>query len=680
MNAQGEAGPPNAAPPHRLSARHAWIAAALLAALVGVVAFVPALRTVDLTPLRGVLVSLVRAQTGRALTLGSGPAVRLSLSPALIGRNVALANAPWGSQPIMLRAKRVEVAVRALPLLLGRVEVTRVVLASPDLLLETDGRGHVNWTLQPPGGVQPSPKPRNGSSLLSHLRLREVRVTDASLRYRNGATGNEVRVAVPVMTLAPTGESRGDLDLRVALDVNGTSVSLRGVVGGPAAITGAQPFPFHVTATTAGATATLQGSVARLLELEGVEGTTSLDVSDPRGLSALLGVRLPRVSPFRISAGVRDAGRGFAVQPLRAEVGGTTLSGTLTYTPGPPRPLIAGELSGPRVDLAELFGGTARPQGQQKAQPASATRVFSSAPLALDWFNAVDAKVEVHAGTLVLADGVTASGAAAQGAISKGTLTLDPFSMTLGGGRLTGRLRLAAGHAPGLGVDLSGERVALTPLLGALGVDLPCDGCATNLTTSLQGAGTSVHEWMASLDGTARVEVGKGRLDTGTPNLGGDVLAQVLGAINPFHKTERTMDLRCGVVNVAVERGVVRFGKGVGAETSKLDLVASGTANLGKEVLDFEVHSRATQGLGLGLGSFSGAVRVTGPLTNPSVGLNPLDVAESTVTTVGAAAATGGISILAKRIWDRLFERSPCAAARRRRPHAPAEPGGPQKK
>jgi uncharacterized protein involved in outer membrane biogenesis len=671
MHAKAEPRPPQAVSPRRLSAPHAWIAVAVLAALFGVVAFVPALRTVDLTPLRGIVTSFVHGKTGRALELGQGPSLRLSLSPVLIAEDVTFANAPWGSHVPMLQAKRVEVAVRALPLLLGRLVVDRVVLTAPDLLVETDGRGHANWDLLPAtASRQPTASP-GGRPLLSHLRLREVRVTDASLRYRNGATGREARVAAPLIALVPTREFAGGLGLQAKLDLNHTSVALAGAVGGPAAIAGTQPFPFHVRASTNGATATLAGRIARLPELAGVQGSISIEVSDPSGLSAVLGLGLPKLSPFRISADVRGAERGFVAQPLHAQIGRTTLSGKVTFAPGSPRPVVVADLSGPCVALTELLGNSGHPRPAGGPPPARPAHLFSSSRWPLEWLNDVRADVKVKAATVDLGKGTTATSTSAHGTISNGTLTVDPLSMSLGGGRVTGRLRLTAGNPPVLAVDLDGNGVALTALLGALDIRLPCRGCASDLAVDLQGAGGSLHEWMTNLDGTVRLEVGKGELETGTLDLGGDVLAQAVEAINPFHKHDRFMELRCGVVNVAVERGVVRLGKGVAVETSMLDLMATGTADLGKELLDVEVRSRATQGLGLGLGSLAGAVRVHGPLAHPSLGLNPLGAAESTATTVGTAAATGGLSIVAKRIWEKLFARSPCAAARRRQPRAP---------
>ena len=57
---------------------------------------------------------------------------------------------------------------------------------------------------------------------------------------------------------------------------------------------------------------------------------------------------------------------------------------------------------------------------------------------------------------------------------------------------------------------------------------------------------------MTSLDGTLRVEVGKGQLETGAPNLGSDVLAQVVDAINAAFRTAAAGPLK-GILAVSEE-------------------------------------------------------------------------------------------------------------------------------
>ncbi|MFC7539484.1 hypothetical protein ACFQU2_08465 [Siccirubricoccus deserti] len=89
---------------------------------------------------------------------------------------MALANMPSGSRPEMLRMRRAEVELALLPLLSRRVEVRRLVLVAPDLLLETDKAGQPNWAFAPPGAApapalprrrQLRPRRRSGSSASS---------------------------------------------------------------------------------------------------------------------------------------------------------------------------------------------------------------------------------------------------------------------------------------------------------------------------------------------------------------------------------------------------------------------------------------------------------------------------------------------------------------------------------
>jgi len=119
--------------------RWPWILLAIVIALP--LAGYLALRSfVDADALRPRLVTAVRDAIGRELSVG-GIGLGLSLRPSVVLADVALANAPGGSRPAMLTARRAKVQVALLPLLSRRIEVLRVELDQPDLLLETDAAG-----------------------------------------------------------------------------------------------------------------------------------------------------------------------------------------------------------------------------------------------------------------------------------------------------------------------------------------------------------------------------------------------------------------------------------------------------------------------------------------------------------------------------------------------------------
>jgi len=78
------------------------IAALLMVALV-VTAYL-ILITYDYNKLKPEIIRAVKDATGRELTLGGDIELAIGLSPSLVVADVMLANAPWGSQPQMMKA------------------------------------------------------------------------------------------------------------------------------------------------------------------------------------------------------------------------------------------------------------------------------------------------------------------------------------------------------------------------------------------------------------------------------------------------------------------------------------------------------------------------------------------------------------------------------------------------
>ena len=290
--------------------------------------------------------------------------------------------------------------------------------------------------------------------------------------------------------------------------------------------------------------------------------------------------------------------------------------------------------------------------------------MFPAEPLRLDALNAVDATVNLRLENLRLPSGTQVRSLEAGAVLASGQLDVDRFSLALGGGRISGSLHVRSGRRSGFEAKLDGDGVALAALLGAAGTSAGVEGAATDLTVALSGNGSSLHEWMASLDGKVRVVVGPGSFESRTLAFGGDVLTQALAAVNLDRTGASRTELRCAVVNVPVSAGVAHLDNRVAAETSRFDLAVSGSVNLGTEVLDLDLRSRATQGLGLGLANLATLARVSGPFSAPSLTLDPKDALE-TAYSLRSLFKTRGRSLVQDRIRQRAFPDSPCKTALR---------------
>ena len=126
--------------------RLAGIGLLLLIVLVAAVYMV--LSTYDYNKLKPHLARMVKDATGRQLRLDGNLELALGLVPALVASDAALANASWGSRPEMIKAEKLRLQARLLPLLSRTVELTHVGLEGVEVLLETDAKGRRNWVFK----------------------------------------------------------------------------------------------------------------------------------------------------------------------------------------------------------------------------------------------------------------------------------------------------------------------------------------------------------------------------------------------------------------------------------------------------------------------------------------------------------------------------------------------------
>jgi hypothetical protein len=127
--------------------------------------------------------------------------------------------------------------------------------------------------------------------------------------------------------------------------------------------------------------------------------------------------------------------------------------------------------------------------------------------------------------------------------------------------------------------------------------------------------------------------------------LGGDVLTKVLDLANPARQTEQYSEIQCAVVRLPVRDGIATAERTIAFETPRVNIVAAGTINLRSETLDLALRPNVKEGLGIGAASLAELVRVTGTLSNPTVGIDTLGSARAALS-VGGAILTGGLSLL----------------------------------
>ncbi len=123
----------------------------LLVAGVGIV-----LATFNPDRFKPEIIAAAQRATGRELTLQGHIHLGFSLQPTLTVEGVSLANPPGFSRPQMATLKALDLKLALWPLLSRRVEIIRLDLVQPDILLEINAKGQSNWQFTPAPGATPT--------------------------------------------------------------------------------------------------------------------------------------------------------------------------------------------------------------------------------------------------------------------------------------------------------------------------------------------------------------------------------------------------------------------------------------------------------------------------------------------------------------------------------------------
>jgi uncharacterized protein involved in outer membrane biogenesis len=294
---------------------------ALLGALALVVALVAVVKSIDVNKYRDVAAQLGKSLTGRDLTIRGKLSLKISLNPALIAEDVVLANAPWASGPEMVRIQRLQVEIGLLPLLVHEVRVRRLVLVEPDIVLERDAFGRVNWDFVPHAASAQLPAP-DAAGTPTTFKIGQVRVENGRLVYRDAKTGRQETVVIEQMT-AEADSPAAPIGVGIGGFWNGRRFDVNGVLGPLGDLTSAgKPYPIKVNAVLAGVVATLSGTLSGDKTSDPqLALSATVEANEIGQFARLAGVDLPSLGAARLTLSVAGTASAPSLPVIDAVVG-----------------------------------------------------------------------------------------------------------------------------------------------------------------------------------------------------------------------------------------------------------------------------------------------------------------------------------------------------------------------
>jgi uncharacterized protein involved in outer membrane biogenesis len=759
-----------------------------------IVVIVMVIGSTEINQYKGLIVQKVKEATGRDMRIEGDLDLTGSLSPTVVVEGVSFANAPWGLRPQMVTVKRFEAKVALIPLLRGDLQVKRLILIEPDILVETDARGHSNWEFFGLMMTQePKPPAEADDRGTLALDIAEVQIEKGRLTFRDGISGKTVTLAVKNFS-ARSDSFNHPIALDLAATFKGHPFNVTGTLGAFNKLVKNESLPVELAVKTGDTEVNVDGSVARAMKGKGIDLALTMKSKSLADLSWLAGTDLPDLGPIRITAKVSDEKGAYTVKDLKAAFGKSDLSGDVTVAVGGMRPKVSARLSSTLIDLTKVpptnplpllkallsadadgtfkakyihapgmalkqvdaalnpksgrqranlaltmkadsladlsrlagtdlpafgpFSITAKVSEEKEAytvkdfkvtvgnsdlsgevtvalggkrpnvsarlasvlidfldfMPASGIApeedasgeklIFPAYELPLDALRWADADVTLKA-KYIHAPGVTLKQVNVAPSLKGGRLRVKQAKARLAGGTVSADMTMdASSKTAKLSTQLDAKEVEVGRLLEQVDLTDVMSGGKTDVKIDLKGRGNSVRELMAKLNGRMLVEMGEGRIHNSVANIGApDLLLEIFHMMNPLSEKDEYTSLRCGVVHIDVKDGIAMTDKGIGAETSKMNLIGSGAINLETEELDLSIHPKAHHGISVNAVSLSNLFRLGGTLAEPKAKPDPVGILK-TGTSIGAAVFTNGISLVAEALFNvATLDRSPCATA-----------------
>ncbi|WP_394652617.1 AsmA family protein [uncultured Sphingomonas sp.] len=568
---------------------HRWLRWTAILLILLAISAIALLAAFPVAPFRERAERTLSERFGRPVTIGAlerTPA--FSFTPTIRIRDVRIPQPAWAGAGDLARIATLDMQIRSLGLLTGRVDPKNVTASDVRLDLVRTAEGRTNWDR--PGGTKDA-----GSG--SPFRLDGLTVRDAVVRYRDGKQDRQFTIAV---TSDATGfAARGQGVVRGA--------AVRVAATGAAITAGDQPWPFSVRLDGPSLAMTAQGRMDTPLDTERMTLAVTARASSLKLIDAVIEAGLFGTQPVQLSADVRHDGPKWQIENLRGRIGRSEFTGKLAVDKTSGRTVLNGDIRAPQLDFEDLAddAGLAKAAALQRAV---GPRVVPNTRVDIGKITSTDGRITFRIDRILSREPSVMRSASGTLVLDRQLLTVEPLRIGLIKGAITGKAV----------VDQRGGRPAPTVTLS---LDLSDSSIA-----ALAGSGDvtgrlAARVRLSGVGETIRSAVGRSSGQIGIVARDGALPAKMAAMLGFDAGRAMTADedararLRCAVLRLDVTGGRGRF------DPLIVDTSASQTRGTGGVVLPAETIAAKLTGAPKhnSLLRIPGSVLVSGTLSSPQV-------------------------------------------------------------
>jgi uncharacterized protein involved in outer membrane biogenesis len=468
----------------------------------------------------------------------------------------------------------------------------------------------------------------------------------------------------------PLGTSVGTRPNQFEVRANGPDLKLL-VPDAPESAAARQKFDLHAKGSwdrdkwffdtllfdTPGGFLSVQGKLDRAPDYSTTAMKISARTANLGETGRLFDIDLP-AQPLDFTAMISGTPDTFRMQQLSGHFGKSDFSGSIGLDLKA-KPNLDIHLRSSVLDLTPLTDAVAG-SGAAPARVPLSTRAIPNVELPIALLNRVNGQAEIQSAQTSFF-GQMYDNLELRGTLQDGQLTVDPIAFGSADGNMAAQLSIGPDlRSPNVRLVADGNDVRLGVIPGMGRTTAAASRYKVQIDVA--ATGLNLRDLLRTLDGKIRFVGEGGRIPNSRLNaLSSDFVSELVRTLNPLSKRQEFTDVVCQAYLFDADNGMLRTDPVIVVRTADIDVVSTGSIDLRNEAIDFNFKTAARGGLGFSAGELLNAyVKVSGTLSKPYLTVD----AKGTLVNGGAAFATGGLSILATTLWDRLSrQKDPCAAA-----------------
>jgi AsmA family protein len=542
---------------------------------------------------------------------------------------IRLSNAKGYPEKNMLTIDALDFTFKPLKILLGKLEFGDISINKPLLILDKKSATDANWIFPVFSKANVATEAALADSRHDFPIIQKLELKKGHVIYRDAVKGMNLDLNLDTV------KGQGGDDNPKTASADGFKMSGTGAMqkqkfkveasGGSLdnLRDSSKPYPLTLNLAMGPTQIRVDGTFKDPIKLTGIDASLNITGHNMADLFYLTAIPLPPTPPYSLKGQLTKTGTVWAYNKFQGKVGGSDLSGNLSYDIGHERGFLKADLKSNVMDSRDLGGfiglspageNAAPEQKQAAAEKKSSPKLIPDVPLKLERLRATDLDVSLKA-EKIDAPTLPFKGMDVRFDLQNGLLKLNLINVVLADGTIDGLIEVDANKdIPPMKMNLNFRKLSLGQFFTDTRFEKTTAGFFGG-KAQLSGTGASLADVLATSNGELTLIMSGGKISLLLIEASDLDIAQLLPRL--FGKDKST-DIRCGVLDFDVKDGFLKS-KTVVFDTNDSLLMGDVGVDMKREVINVKLDAKPKDS-----SMFSAQIPITvsGQLKTPSIGLD----------------------------------------------------------